>query len=404
MKVLMVTREFSPYVVGGVGTHTTHLTDALRRAGVDVRVISFGDPSASSDSVKFVEPKSSIISRSAQSPGRDLAVIYDIARYGRILSKAVASGTYDIVHVQEPYVGGCVRAKNKITTIHDTSYGELRSIAINSRATRETRKIMFYVALGFVAEYASIASSKTIITPAPNIADELAKKYRLGAGKIVTIMNGVVKNPFSSISKKEAKGRLNIDSAKILVFTCGRHIARKRFDVFLRSISRLDGKFLNTLEIRIAGDGPLVSYLQHLAQELGISANVKFVGWLSNDLLSLHYRASDVFVSCSDYEASPIAILEAMISGAAVVSTRIQGYPAPSLTTDRVEMRIVPPRDDVALSAAIRELALDAEIRERISKNGESFALGYTWDKVAESTLHVYQTCETPLASSQSSN
>ena len=42
----------------------------------------------------------------------------------------IAKNDYNIVHVQEPYVGGFLKAENKITTIHDTSYGELRSTPI----------------------------------------------------------------------------------------------------------------------------------------------------------------------------------------------------------------------------------------------------------------------------------
>ena len=391
----MVTREFPPYAVGGVGTHTLHLSRALQNAGVDVQAISFGDPRASSNAVRFVAPKSSIISRSPQSTGHDLAVMCDIARYGRILNRIVAKEDFDIVHVQEPYVGGYLKARNKVTTIHDTSYGELRSMASNATGLREIKKVLFYMGLGFAAEYASIASSKAIITPAPNIAHELVKKYRLGGGKVRTIMNGVeAETLHSSISKEEAKDRLQIDSSKVLVFTSARHIARKRLDLLLMAISHLDSNdLLNGLEVRIGGDGPLKPRLEHLAQKLGIASKVKFLGWMSEDVLSLHHRASDVFVICSDYEASPIAILEAMMNETAVVSTRIPGFPAPSLAENGVDLLLVPPRNHAALAAAIQLLVVDKGARERISKNAKTFALQYTWDKVARRTLAVYEAC-----------
>jgi glycosyltransferase involved in cell wall biosynthesis len=394
MKVLMVTREFPPYVVGGVGTHTLHLSQAVQRAGVDVNVISFGSPKASSGLVRFVHPKSSIISRSAYGTGHDLAIIYDIVRYGKILRSVVAKNDYNIVHVQEPYVGGFLRAENKITTVHDTSYGELRSMATGPSGVREIGKIAFYSTLGFIEEYASLASSKAIITPAPNIRSELVEKYRIGADKVITVMNGASENTFSAISKQEAKRSVNIDPAKALVFTTARHITRKRLDVLLVALSRLnDEGMLNGVEVRIGGDGPLRSYLERLAESLGIASKVHFTGWLSDDQLSLHLRASDIFVVCSEYEASPIAVLEAMISGAAVVCTNIQGFPAPSLAKAGVEILLVPPRHAHALATAIRRLLTDRGLRDGISTNGARFAAQYTWDKVAKRTIGVYEAC-----------
>jgi len=390
----MVTREFPPYGVGGASTHTLRLSHALEKAGIDVNVVSFGSSTASSTLVRFIQPKSSIISRSSQGTGRDLAVLYDIARFGRILKNVIAKDDYTIVHVQEPYVGSFLKAKNKITTIHDTSYGELRSMAAETSGVREAKKIFFYSAIGFISEYASLASSKAIITPAPNIRSELVGQYRICADKVITVMNGVSENPYSAISREKAKHILKMDSAKTLVFTTARHIARKRLDVLLMAISHLNNKgLLNGVEVRIGGDGPLRSYLERLAERLGVAFKVNFIGWMSDDQLSLHLRACDIFVLCSEYEASPIGVLEAMISGAAVVCTNVEGFPAPSLAKGGVEILIVPPRDPGALATAIRQLLNQTRLREGISRNGSRFAAQYSWDKVAKRTIEIYEAC-----------
>jgi glycogen(starch) synthase len=393
MKVLMVTREFPPFVVGGIATHTFHLSRALINLGVDVKVVSFGNPKRSSDAVTFIQPKSSIISSSKQVMGRDLAILYDIARFRRILNKMIAKEGFDIVHVQEPYVGGHIKAETKITTIQTTSYGELSSMAASSAGLHEIERVLFYVGVGFIMEHASLASSKVIITVAPAIRDELVHKYRVGREKIIIIMNGVEsKNEYSSLSRNEAKRIIQADPSKILLFAASRHIARKRFDLLLKAISMAEAKDLLTkVEVRIGGDGPLRPYLESLVETLGIRSRVKFLGWLSGDAMALHCKASDIFVSSSDYEGSPLAILEAMISGAAVVSTNIPGYPVPTQATDDVNILLTPPRDAVALANAIRALITDQNLRDRISKSGKAFALQHTWDKIADRTLRVYE-------------
>jgi glycosyltransferase involved in cell wall biosynthesis len=393
MKVLMVGREFPPYTVGGVAGHTLHLSRALRELGVNLRVISFGDPKFSTDTVTFVSPKSSIISRSEQPLGSDFAVLCDIGRFTRTVNRLVAKEDFDIVHIQEPYVGGFVSARVKITTIHTTSYGELSSLATGPFGARQIEKSLFYIGVGFLMEYASIASSNLIIAPSPNIRDELTQKYHIGNNKTLVMgLSAANLNKYSPIARDEAKEMLGMKPSNVLVFTSARHISRKRLDVLLQALSILEeDELLNGVEVRIGGDGPLRPHLQQLSESLGISSRTTFLGWLPRDALELHYRASDIFVSCSEYEASSVAILEAMIAGAAVVSTRIRAFPAPAMTTDGTNILLVPPKDPVALANAIQLLARDKDLRERISVNAKTFALQYSWRDIAQRTLGLYE-------------
>ena len=391
MRVLFLTREYPPFVVGGVATHTYSLVRAMRSLGVECHVLSFGDPGRSSDGVTFIAPRSSIICRSGCPTSLDTLIPADIARFTRIANELVRSGSYDVVHVEEPYVGGLVRANCKVTTIHDTSYGELASIAASPSGFKDFERAAFYIGMGFAMEYASIATSRVVITPAPHVRDEVVSKYRLGRGKVVVVMNGVDPgNRYLGVSREEAKESLGVDPGKVLVFTSGQHVARKRLDVFLQAIKVL--KAMGTLrgvEVRLGGDGPLRPYLEALAARLGIGRDVKFLGWLSRDELELHYRASDIFVISSDYEAGPIAMLEAMVAGAAVVSTNIPGFP--SLARNGVEALLVPPRDPVALARAIARLVNDEGFRESLGRRGRPFAYRFTWGRVAERTLRIYR-------------
>jgi glycosyltransferase involved in cell wall biosynthesis len=158
MRILMVTREYPPYAVGGVATHTYHLTEALRRLGAEVKVISFGNPRRSSDHVKFIGPLSAVIKKRPSGIGEALGILYDIARFTRAVNREAVLGCYDLVHVQEPYVGGFIRFRTKVTTIHDTSYGEVMSI-FSHEASRDWKRLSFYLGLGYLMEYASGASS-----------------------------------------------------------------------------------------------------------------------------------------------------------------------------------------------------------------------------------------------------
>src|SRR4029453_11595231 len=102
----------------------------------------------------------------------------------------------------------------------------------------------------------------------------------------------------------------------------------------------------------LAGDGPLRSELEVRARELGIAGRCLFLGERADvpDLLA----AADLFVLPSLFEGLPVSILEAMAAGRPVVATAIGGTDE-VVTTEQTGL-LVPPRDPVAIAAAIRGL------------------------------------------------
>jgi glycosyltransferase involved in cell wall biosynthesis len=297
-------------------------------------------------------------------------------------------GGYDLVHVQEPYVGGFIRFRTKVTTIHDTSYGEVMSI-FSHEASRDWKRLSFYLGLGYLMEYASGASSGLIIAPSPQVRDELVNVYHLNPSRVRVIMNGVdPRNRYLEISKESAKEILNVRGR--LIFTTSQHVARKRLDVFMSAMRILDKRgLLRGVEVRIGGDGPLRYRLEEMSRKLGLTSKVRFMGWLSRDQLELHYRAADVFVVSSDYEAGPITMLEAMVAETPVVSTRIRGFP--ELARDGVDALLVGPGDYVAMANAIIEALTNEDLARRLMRNGREFAMRFTWDRVAKETLSAYR-------------
>jgi glycosyltransferase involved in cell wall biosynthesis len=74
--------------------------------------------------------------------------------------------------------------------------------------------------------------------------------------------------------------------------------------------------------------------------------------------------AFDVFVLSSDHEGLPVALLEAMAAGRAVVATRVGGVP--EVVRHRSEGILVPPRDPAALADAMVTVLDDVDLRDRL--------------------------------------
>jgi glycosyltransferase involved in cell wall biosynthesis len=99
------------------------------------------------------------------------------------------------------------------------------------------------------------------------------------------------------------------DADLILV---GRLSSVKRVDVFLQAI-RLARKEFPDISAIIVGDGPMGDPLKDLADELGVSSNVRFVG--QQHRVEEWLRRAKIFVLTSDSEGLSLAMMEAMLSG-----------------------------------------------------------------------------------------
>jgi glycosyltransferase involved in cell wall biosynthesis len=112
----------------------------------------------------------------------------------------------------------------------------------------------------------------------------------------------------------------------------------------------------------IVGDGPQRDLLESLVDELGVRHAVVFAGFRPDvpDLLA----AFDIAALSSDFEGSPLAVIEFMDAGKPVAATRVGGVP--DLIEDGVHGLLAPAGDDAALAAVIERLVADPDLRARM--------------------------------------
>lgn len=390
MKVLFVAREYPPFEVGGAAIHTYNLVKHLEKIGVSCKVIAFGDPKCSNREVTFVQPSSSIISRSNCTLNMDLKIPWDVVRIARIANGLIKNENYDVVHVEEPYVGAFVRHPRKVTTVHDTSYGDIKSLLRSDKNSANIKRVAFYFSLGFFLEIMCTTSSVFVITPSKQIRQELLEIYRMPPKKVGVIRSGVnLPNLLDLGSKKAAKEKLGLATDKLLVFTTSQHIPRKRLGTLLTAVSLLKTHRVAGYQVIITGDGPIHHALVNQAKQLGLEGIVKFPGWIPREELELYYQAADIFVLTSEYEAGPITLLEAMSFNDAVVSSQIDGIPG--LMMDNVDGLLFPVGDSTYLSKCLEQMLNDASLRMRLSVSARNFAEKFDWQVVAEETKNLYR-------------
>jgi glycosyltransferase EpsD len=113
---------------------------------------------------------------------------------------------------------------------------------------------------------------------------------------------------------------LNIPENSFVILSVGELNKNKNHETVIRALSKITNK--NILYF-ICGQGMLKNYLIELIQELGLSNQVKLLGF-RNDLEEI-YQTADLFAFPSYREGLSVSLMEAMASGLPIVCSDIRG-------------------------------------------------------------------------------
>jgi glycosyltransferase involved in cell wall biosynthesis len=140
----------------------------------------------------------------------------------------------------------------------------------------------------------------------------------------------------------------------------------------------------------LVGYGPLKTKMMRLVHERGLDRFVRFVGPLSRDDVAEVLGGAGIFVLPSLSEGMPLALLEAMSCGNAVVASNIGGVA--EIIKDYDNGVLVPPRNAKELASSILMLLRDDGLRRKLARNArEAVDLEYSWNNVLAQLDSVYE-------------
>lgn len=204
-----------------------------------------------------------------------------------------------------------------------------------------------------------------LVAISPRIRRELVERFAIaGDERFHTIPLGFDLAPLAAIdetARSEARAALGIPPQTRVLTTVGRLTAIKNYALLLEA-ARLVCAAHSDVQVLIAGEGEQRAELAQQAAAAGLADRVRFLGW-RGDLATI-YGATDVFVLTSRNEGTPVALIEAMASGVAAVSTNVGGVA--DVVADETDGLLVPSDDAPALAAAIERLLASADLRRSI--------------------------------------
>lgn len=158
-------------------------------------------------------------------------------------------------------------------------------------------------------------------------------------------------------------------SAVTSILSVARLAPEKGFRYLLEAFS-VAAKDDPTVQLRLAGDGPMRAELEEQARRLGVAERVVFLGHATEARIRDELAAADIFVLPSLAEGLPVSLMEAMAVGVPVIATNIAAVG--ELIDDGRSGRLVAPTDASALARALLELMQDYDKRAAFARAGRA--------------------------------
>jgi glycosyltransferase involved in cell wall biosynthesis len=205
-----------------------------------------------------------------------------------------------------------------------------------------------------------------IVTVSDYTRREIIEKKGVAPERVAIIANGVDVNAFANaLPRGEALRLLGLCEGDLVVGLVGRLHHLKGADLLIDAAALVKAR-IPRVKFVVIGSGPEEQTLTRLAERRGVSDTVRFAGYRRDAWR--YMPAFDVLALPSRDEAQPIALLEAMACGKAVVAARAGGIP--EVVNEAVTGVLFPPEDVAMLAQALIDILNDPEARSAMGAAG----------------------------------
>ncbi|MCX7841586.1 MAG: glycosyltransferase family 4 protein [Clostridia bacterium] len=383
MRVLMLSWEYPPRIVGGISRVVHDLAQKIGQKGNEVHVVTCYE-----QGTKEIEKDKSVIVHRVHT--------YDVSTYNFVdwvlqlnfalveyASKLInETGRFDIIHAHDWVVAFASRVLKYsfsipvVCTIHATEHG--RNWGIHNDLQRYISSVEWW--LGF--------ESWRVIVNSEYMKNETKYVFQLPEDKIRIIPNGVDINKFNGYERDYSFRRNYASDNEKIVFFVGRLVNEKGVHVLVDAIPKII-QYYNDVKFIIAGKGPQLDYLKSKAWTMGIAHKVYFTGYINDEDLLKLYKCADVAVFPSLYEPFGIVALEGMVANIPVVVSDTGGLG--EIVNHGIDGMKSYTGNANSLADSILEILHNPQKAEEMKRRAmEKVCSCYNWDTIAEQTLAVY--------------
>ena len=383
MKVLMLSWEYPPHMVGGLGQHVYDISRYLVMQNVEVHIITprvKDYPDYETFAGVYIHRVGYPTCEASADDFKGWTFTFNSEAIREAVHLNSQIGGFDLVHAHDWMVAYAGRSLSKIfsiplvTTIHATEYG--RNLGLHNRTQREINEIEKNLAL----------EANQIICCSQYMQDEICSLFGVHRSTVNIIPNGVEPEQFVELPEQP---QVQFDSREKALVFLGRLVPEKGVWQLLNCFPRVL-ESVPEARLYIGGRGPQKRLLEQRALKLGIDERVVFTGFLHDKERNYVYNQAKVAVFPSLYEPFGIVALEAMTTRTPVIVSEVGGLS--EIVVHRQTGLKVPPGHESKLAEAIIEILCDEKFAGQLAANAvELVESVYSWKIIAQSTIDIYE-------------
>lgn len=384
MKILMLTWEYPPRIVGGIARVVHDLSKRLIKDGHEVTVITYRDgnvPEYEND--KGVEVYR--VDNYMIHPNNFIDWIMQlnfnmIAKATEVINK---EGGFDVIHAHDWLVTYAAKSLKQsfnlpmVATIHATEAGRNSGIHDDTqRYINDTEWLLTYEAT-------------EVIVNSNFMKNDLQRLFGLPYDKINVIPNGINLNNFTGIERDyDFRRQYAMDNEKIILYV-GRLVYEKGIQHLIAAMPKILSNY-HDAKLVIAGKGGMIDDLKAETSSLGLDNKVYFTGYMDSKKVQKMYKCADVAVFPSTYEPFGIVALEAMLAGVPTVVSDVGGLD--EIVTHGVDGMKSYAGNPNSIADSVTALLYDHQLATNISKKArQKVKEQFNWEKIAQDTHFTYE-------------
>ena len=382
MRILLVTWEFPPETVGGVGAHVDGLSKSLAKDGHEVCIFTLAAPGIVEDQilagVRIIRADVDL----PWLPENDAVGFVSSGNHHiTALLAQLDDWRPDVVHAHDwrsAWAGHTLAtlcAVPLVTTFHSTARGR------HGGNVPDGDPASIHSVESWIANV-----SQRVICCSRFMQREVIDGFELMPDHVQLIPNGVDVDVWAPIGD-QYRSRL--------VLAWGRVQYEKGFQVLAQAIGRLRGR-VPGIRCVIAGRGPYLPELQSQVDIEGVSDLVHLAGYVTDEeLRSLLHEAGCVVIP-SLYEPFGIVALESLAANAPTIVARTGGLAEIMEGTEASLM--FDPGNAKELATRIERVLMNSHVSQNMQAQGaEILHARFSWDAIARSTVSAYETARAEL-------
>jgi len=391
MRVIMLSWEYPPKIVGGISRHVYDLAHALVKQGVEVHVVTCEHPGAKAEEV---EDGIHLYRVTPSGPGNDfihwIQFLNDamLARADTLIPELLAEDSASplLLHPHDwlaHFAAAALKHKYHlplVATIHATEYG--RNNGINGPTQEYINSV----------EWNLQNEAWRVIVCTEFMKRECEHALHTPWGKMDVVPNGVDAAKFqlpdfTTEERTAFRAQYAAPEEKIIFFV-GRMVREKGVQVLIEALPKVRWGY-HDAKLLICGGG-YREHLVNLAAYLGMERHVYFAGFVPDEDLIKIYSIIDIACFPSLYEPFGIVALEAMAAKVPIVVSDAGGLP--EVVENGVTGITTYAGNPNSLADGLLKLLHEPETAQRmVTAASERVLTTFNWDTIATQTTAVYE-------------